>query len=142
MGTKYKYPRATETYNGKRYEATGKTQREAERRLAQKIAAAKSGYIGTDMKVATWVNQWLNDYIKPRVRKPGAPKMSGTMSENSYRTYDIVTRLHIIPAIGEMRLASVTDADLRGILNAQKGMSYAHAQKIRMVLKGMFTQAL
>ena len=137
----YKYPRATETYNGKRYEATGKTQREAERRLAQKIAAAKSGYVGTDMKVVTWVEEWLDNYIKPRVRKPGAPKLNGTMSENSYRTYDIVTRLHIIPAIGNMRLASVTDTDLRGILNAQKGMSYAHAQKIRMVLKGMFTQA-
>ena len=137
----YKYPRATETYNGKRYEATGKTKREAERRLSRKIEAAKSGYVGTDMKVSTWVNQWLNDYIKPRVRKPGALKLNGTMSENSYRTYDIVTRLHIIPAIGNMRLASVTDTDLRSILNAQKGMSYAHAQKIRMVLKAMFTQA-
>lgn len=137
----YKYPRATETYNGKRYEATGKTQREAERRLSRKIEAAKSGYIGTDMKVSTWVNEWLAEYIKPRVRKPGAPKLNGTMSENSYRTYDIVTRLHIIPAIGEMRLASVTDTDLRGILNSQKGMSYAHVQKIRMVLKAMFTQA-
>ena len=138
---KYNYPRATETYNGKRYEATGKTQREAERRLARKIDAAKSGYIGTDMKVSTWVDEWLKDYIKPRVRKPGAPKLPGTMSENSYRTYDIVTRLHIVPAIGEMRLASVTDTDLRGILNAQRGMSYAHAQKIRMILKMMFTQA-
>jgi site-specific recombinase XerD len=137
----YKYPRATETYNGKRYEATGKTQREAERRLAQKIAAAKSGYVGSDMKVSTWVNEWLTEYIKPRVRAPGALKLNGTMSENSYRTYDIVTRLHIIPYIGDMRLASVTDTDLRGILNAQKGMSYAHAQKIRMVLKAMFTQA-
>ena len=93
------------------------------------------------MKVSTWVEEWLDNYIKPRVRKPGAPKLNGTMSENSYRTYDIVTRLHIIPAIGEMRLASVTDTDLRGILNSQKGMSYAHVQKIRMVLKAMFTQA-
>ena len=141
MGKKYKYPRATETYNGKRYEATGKTQREAERRLADKIAKAKSGYVGTDMKVSTWVEEWLDNYIKPRVRKPGAPKLANTMSENSYRTYDIVTRLHIIPAIGNMRLASVTDTDLRGILNSQKGMSYAHVQKIRMVLKAMFTQA-
>ena len=40
-----------------------------------------------------------------------------------------------------MRLASVTDTDIRGILNAQKGMSYAHAQKIRMVLKALFSQA-
>ena len=137
----YKYPRATETYNGKRYEATGKTQREAERRLADKIAKAKSGFIGTDMKVSTWVEEWLDNYIRPRVRKPGAPKLANTMSENSYRTYDIVTRLHIIPAIGDMRLASVTDTDLRGILNSQKGMSYAHVQKIRMVLKAIFTQA-
>lgn len=137
----YKYPRATETYNGKRYEATGKTQREAERRLADKIAKAKSGYVGTDMKVSTWVEEWLDNYIKPRVRKPGAPKLANTMSENSYRTYDIVTRLHIIPAIGNMRLASVTDTDLRAILNAQRGMSYAHVQKLRMVLKAIFTQA-
>ena len=137
----YKYPRATETYNGKRYEATGKTQREAERRLADKIVKAKSGYVGTDMKVSTWVEEWLDNYIRPRVRKPGAPKLANTMSENSYRTYDIVTRLHIIPAIGNMRLASVTDTDLRAILNAQRGMSYAHVQKIRMVLKAIFTQA-
>ena len=139
----YNYFRATETYDGKRYEAKGKTQREADRKLAKKIEAARRGEVGvnSNTKVSAWADTWLKDYIQPRVREPGAPKQPNTMSPNSYRTYDYVVRLYIKPNIGNKRLAAVTEADLRAILNSQKGKSYGHVQKIKVVLKAMFDQA-
>jgi len=39
----YNYVRKTARYNGKKYEATGKTELEAMTKLAEKLAAAKRG---------------------------------------------------------------------------------------------------
>ena len=129
--------------NGRRYEAKGKTQREAERKLSAKLEAVRRGEVGISdaTKVSAWADEWLKTYVQPRVREPGAPKQPKTMSPNSYRTYDYVIRLYVKPTIGNMRMTAVTEADLRSILNSQKGKSYAHVQKIRVVLKAMFTQA-
>lgn len=139
----YSYFRATEVYDGKRYEAKGKTQREADKKLAKKIEAAQRGELGVNRntKVSAWIDTWLKDYIQPRVREPGANKMPNTMSPNSYRTYDYVTRLYIKPAIGNKRLVDVNEADLRAILNSQRGKSYGHVQKLKVVIKAMFDQA-
>ena len=140
---KYNYCRATETYNGKRYEARGKTQREAEKKLAKKLEAVRHGEVSVNgnTTVSAWADTWLKNYIQPRVREPGAIKMPNTMTPNSYRTYDYVTRLYIKPAIGGKRLSDVTEADLRSILNSQRGKSYGHVQKIKVVIKAMFDQA-
>lgn len=139
----YHYERVTETYNGKRYEGRGKTHREAERDLARKLEAAKRGEPGivSDITVSEWADEWMETYIQPRVREPGAKKQPKTMSPNSYRRYEWVTRMYIKPSIGTKRMVDVKEADLRRILNAQKGMSYGHANAIRSVIKPLFNQA-
>lgn len=50
------YVRKTARYNGKKYEATGKTELEAMTKLAEKIAAAKRGeeVVGGAMTVSAW----------------------------------------------------------------------------------------
>ena len=50
------YVRKTARYNGKKYEATGKTELEAMTKLAEKIAAAKRGeeVVGGSMTVSAW----------------------------------------------------------------------------------------
>ena len=50
------YIRKTARYNGKKYEATGKTELEAMTKLAEKLAAAKRGEeaIGGSMTVTAW----------------------------------------------------------------------------------------
>lgn len=140
---KYTYYRATETVNGKRYETKGKTQREAEKKLAKKLEAVRRGDVGisSNTKVSAWADEWLKTYIQPKVREPGAKKQPRTMSPKSYRTYEYVVRLYIKPAIGSKRIVDVTETDLRKILNAEKGKSYGHVHQIRMVIKAMFNQA-
>lgn len=133
----------TETYEGRRYEGRGKTKREAEKDLAKKLAAVRSGDIGINsgMKVSVWADEWLKIYIKSRVREPGTDKQPRTMSPKSYRVYETVVRLYIKPNIGNKRLRDVTESDLRSILNKEKGMSYGHVHQIRMVIRAMFNQA-
>lgn len=55
-----KYFRKTARYNGKKYEATGKTELEALQKLAEKLAAAKRGEdaVGGGMTVDAWYKEW------------------------------------------------------------------------------------
>lgn len=148
MGTinqkkKYEYVRKTEVYEGKQYEGWGKTDAEAYKKLAAKIEAAKRGELdsSSNITVETWCKFWLKTYKLPQVRKPGSEKRQGTMSAKSYRMYEEKISGYIIPAIGKRRMRDVNDYDLQAILNSQKGMSKTHVSKIRMVMKGLFSQA-
>lgn len=126
------YIRKTARYNGKKYEATGKTELEAMTRLAEKLAAAKRGeeIIGGSMTVNAWYAEWKRTYKEPK----GLTKKSLSMYDEKYNGY-------IKPAIGHMKLKDVKDVHLQHILNAQAGMSSSHVKKIRMVLKEMFKRA-
>lgn len=124
--------RKTARWNGKQYEATGRTELEALTRLADKLAAAKRGEeaINGSMTVNAWYKQWKATY---KDKKGLTPKSLG-MYDEKYNKY-------IKPAIGHMKLQSVTDVHLQKILNAQAGMSASHAKKVRMVLQEMFKRA-
>ena len=62
------YIRKTARYNGKKYEAIGKTEREAMMRLAEKLAAAKRGeeLFSGNMTVNAWYKQWKATYKDPK----------------------------------------------------------------------------
>ena len=63
------YIRKTARYNGKKYEATGKTELEAMTKLAEKeIAAAKRGeeVVGGSMTVSAWYIEWKKDLQGPK----------------------------------------------------------------------------
>ena len=139
----YEYKRATATYEGKRYSAKGKTQREADRKLERKIADAKRGLDpdGENVTVKTYAEFWLNTYKIPMVREPGAPKAKGTLSKKSCQMYYDKVNGYLVPAIGNMKLRDVRDYHLQNILNEQKGMSKSHLSKLRMVIKDVFSQA-
>lgn len=128
----YKYVKRAERYNGKKYEATGKTEKEALFKLAQKIEAAKRGEetVNENMTVNTWFKQWLETYKEP---KGLTPKSLGMYNEK-YNKY-------IKPKIGSMRIKDVRDTHLQRIMNEQAGMSESHAKKVRMVLQEMFKRA-
>lgn len=127
-----KYIRKTARFNGKKYEATGKTELEAMRKLAEKLAAAKRGEeaLGGGMTVDAWYKQWLATYKAP---KGLTPKSLG-MYDEKYRNY-------IKPRIGQMRLRDVRDVHLQRILNDQTGKSTSHITKLRMVMQEMFKRA-
>lgn len=127
-----KYFRKTARFNGKKYEATGKTELEAMTKLAEKLAAAKRGEetIGGSMTVDAWFREWLATYKEPK----GLTHKSLGMYTEKYNGY-------IKPRIGRMKLKEVKDTHLQKIMNEQGGMSSSHAQKVCQVLKGMFKRA-
>ena len=128
----YKYFRVTETYNGKRYEAYGKTEKEALKKLVAKIEKAKRGEIttGENMTVDSWFKEWKKTY-----------KDSKGLTEKSLATYTQKYENHVKPYIGNMRIKDVKEVHLQQILNRQAGMSESHVKKTCMVIKAIFKRA-
>lgn len=126
------YIRKTARYNGKKYEATGKTELEAMTKLAEKLAAAKRGeeLISGAMTVDAWYKQWKATYKDPK----GLTSKSLGMYDEKYNGY-------IKPIIGHMKLRDVKDIHLQRILNAEAGKSRSHVEKLRRVLREMFSRA-
>lgn len=126
------YIRKTARYNGKKYEATGKTELEAMTKLAEKLAAAKRGeeLISGAMTVNAWYVQWKATYKAPK----GLTSKSLGMYDEKYNGY-------IKPFIGHMKLRDVKDIHLQRILNAEAGKSRSHVEKVRRVLREMFSRA-
>lgn len=124
--------RKTARWNGKKYEATGRTELEALTRLADKIAAAKRGEeaLNGSMTVNAWYKEWKATYKDP---KGLTPKSLG-MYDEKYNGY-------IKPAVGHMKLQSVKDIHLQRILNGQAGMSRSHVEKLRRVMRELFRRA-
>lgn len=126
------YIRKTARYNGRQYEAYGKTELEAMTKLADKLAAARRGEeaIGGSMTVDAWFNQWLTTYKEPK----GLTQKSLGMYREKYTKY-------IKPRIGRLKLKDVKDIHLQRIMNEQSGMSNSHARKVRIVMQEMFKRA-
>ena len=129
---KYVYARKTQWFEGKKYEGWGKTEAEAIRKLADKIAAAKrgEGVTGGNMTADAYFELWLKTYKASKDLTPKSLSMYG----EKYRNY-------IQPVIGSLRLRDVKEIHLQSILNGQAGKSASHVKKIRMVLQAMFKRA-
>ena len=126
------YIRKTARWNGKRYEATGKTELEAMTKLAEKLSSAKRGeeIIGGSMTVTAWYQEWKATY-----------KEHKGLTEKSLKMYDEKFNGYIKPRIGSMKLRDVKDIHLQRILNGQAGKSASHVKKIRMVMQELFKRA-
>ena len=105
-----KYVRKTARFNGKKYEAIGKTELEAMTKLAEKLAAAKRGevVVGGSMTVDAWYKEWKALYKEPK----GLTPKSLVMHDEKYKGY-------IKPRVGNMKLRDVRDVHLQRILNDQ-----------------------
>lgn len=126
------YIRKTARYEGKKYEAYGKTEMEAMTKLAEKLAAAKRGEetISGNMTVNAWYVQWMELYKKPK-----------KLTEKSLKVYDEKYNNHIRPYIGTKKIKDVKEAHLQRIMNQQAGKSDSHAKKVRMVMQEIFRRA-
>lgn len=127
-----KYVRKTRRYDGKQYQAYGKTKMEAMTKLAEKIATVKRGEetVSGSMSVNAWFEMWLDTYKAPK-----------DLTDKSLGTYTEKYNYYIKPRIGTMRLKDVKDIHLQRIMNEQAGKSYSHCQKVRMVMQQMFKRA-
>lgn len=128
--------------DGKVYNVKGRTEKECYEKMAEKKEMLRRGEVKPKaLTVEVWAETWLDTYLKPKVRKPGAPKLKGTMTQKSFAMYGEKLRGYILPAIGKMKLADVRDTDLQRILNRQAETSFSHASKVRMIMRAMFKQA-
>jgi integrase len=137
------YYRVSLTYDGKQYRITGKSEKEALDKRAELKAALKRGEekIDGSMTVGAWSKEWLDAYVRPKIRKPGAPKSKESMTQKSYEMYEQKLNGYILPAIKNLKLRDVRDVHLKKILNAEAGRSKSNVSKIRIVIKAMFRQA-
>lgn len=129
---KYNYIRRSITWDGKRYEVYGKTEREAADKLAALKASLKRGErtVGANSTVDRWYQEWFELYKKP-----------ADLTPKSLGMYEEKYRLYIQPRIGKMKLKDVKDVHLQRILNEEAGKSRSHVNKIRLVMKEMFSRA-
>lgn len=127
----YTYVRKTFQFQGKRYYVAGIDEADAERKKQEKINKLESGTIDNKMTVRKWSEIWLETYVNPRGLTP-----------KSYRMYTSAMDNVILPAIGGKQLKYISDIDLQRILNTRAGKSKSDTNKIRIVIKSMFRQAL
>lgn len=127
------YYRESEFYDGKKYTASGKTQKAAIKSLSRKIADAKNGVgtINRNMTVGAWVEVWLETFVK-----------SSDLTPKSYKNVEGKVNRHIVGTIGTMKLRDVKEVHLQKILNDQSGMSMSHVTKLRDYMKQIFHRAL
>lgn len=77
-----------------------------------------------------WFQEWKRVY-----------KIPSDLTRKSLKLYDEKYHKYIGPAVGKMRLRDVRDIQLQSILNEQRGMSFSHVTKLRMVMQEIFHQA-
>lgn len=120
------------TYDGHRYHVTGKSESELYIAVGKLMQRLERGEIGLNKNttVKKWSEEWLETYKK------------GNMTPKSYDTYTQKLNGYILPVIGSMRLKDVKDVHLQRILNDQRGKSFSHLSKLRMVMAQMFGRAV
>lgn len=123
--------RKTFTFDGKRYNAYGNTEKEAILRMIEKKKALEEGKVTVSgsMTVSQWAEIALSTY-KPNVK----PDVMKNMKLRINR--------HILSAIGDRPLKSVKPLDCQVIMNAAAGMSFSHVQKLFQELHFIFSTAV
>lgn len=110
----------------RRRSVSGKTRAEVSRKLTEAMADRDGGlvYDAGKLTVGEYLNRWLLDSVK------------GTVKETTYANYAYITRKHISPALGRVKLASLTPAHVRSLYGekARSGLAAATVKKMHVVL--------
>lgn len=121
-------------YSGKRRRKVMKSRTQAGALEKLRAARADLGKFG-DLPTASptveeWMNQWLREVVLPNA-KP-----------RTYTEYESTTRVHIIPAIGKIRLVKLTPAHVRrAMFGALEAKQQATAAKVLRTLSTALTTA-
>lgn len=119
---------------GRRKYLYATTRREVADKLTAASAARDKGLPALDetVTVGAFLQRWLDDVVTPRAR----PR-----TLDSYRMH---VRLHLEPAIGKIRLARLTPADVQRMMNEKSatGLQPATVHRIRATLRSALNHAL
>ena len=118
----------------KRRSVSGKTRAEVSRKLTEAMADRDGGFLYDAGKLAIgeYLDRWFADSVK------------GTVKETTYANYAYVTREHISPALGRVKLKNLTPAHVRGFYGekARTNLSAATVKKMHVVLRKALSQAV
>lgn len=95
----------------------GRTRAEVQRKLDELRTRAATGLVTEphQLTVATYLTQWLRDSVALHTR------------EKTQRTYAVLVRRHILPAIGAVKLTGLRPAHLQALYAAMTATGYASA---------------
>ncbi len=124
--TDYKYKKSF-SFDGKRYYVYGNTLDEVYNKKAMRLSDLKQGKIlmSGSMSVSDWTKICLDTY-KPNVSESVKQDMSYRINK------------HILSAIGQTPLKSVTPLQCQQILSSQAGQSHSHIAKLYQELHFIF----
>lgn len=118
----------------KRSSVSGKTRAEVSRKLTEALADRDGGFIcdAGKLTVRQYLSRWLADSVK------------GAVKEATYANYSYLAHTHISPALGHVKLKSLTPPHVRSFygVKAQSGLSAATVKKMHVVLHKALSQAV
>jgi integrase len=95
------------TVDGRRKYLYARTRQEVAQKLAQALEARARGTLVTapQQPLGAYLDQWLRDSVKPRVRPW------------TYKGYEVLVRIHIVPALGKVPLQKLTPQHVQQLVN-------------------------
>ncbi len=118
----------------KRKTIYGKTRKEVAEKLAKATTDRDGGLVfdaGT-LTVGEYVDRWLSDSVRDTVR------------QRTYERYEQITRLHIKPTLGRIKLKTLTPANVRALYREKldAGLSARTVQYVHVTLHKALGQAV
>ena len=120
--------------DGKRRYVSGRTKEEARRALREARANTDQGLLfdADNLKVGEYLDRWLADSV------------SDTVKATTFERYEQITRLHLKPALGRVKLKALTPAHVRGLYREklEAGSSARTVRYIHTTLHKALKQAV
>jgi integrase len=120
--------------DGKRRYVSGKTKEVARNKLRQARGDAERGLVsdGGNVKLSEYLTRWLNESVR------------GSVKPITHQSYEMLVDKHMVPALGNVRLSTLTPAHLQGFYRSKldSGLSPRTVQYIHVVLHRALKQAL
>ncbi len=93
------------TPDGLRRHVSAKTKTEAKKALRQAMADADRGLVfdADNLTLGEYLDRWLSDSV------------ADTVKATTFERYEQITRLHLKPALGRVKLKGITPAHVRGL---------------------------
>jgi integrase len=111
----------------------GKKYKEVEKKLNEARGDAAKGlvYDVGDMTVGEYLERWLSNSVRDTVR------------QRTYERYESILRVHLVPAIGRVKLKSLTPAHVRGLYRGKldSGLAPGSVLHIHRALSKALKQA-
>lgn len=112
----------------------GKTRAAVAEKLAKAIAARGSGFVfdAGNLTIGEYLDRWLADSLR------------GTVRTSTCERHEVNVRVHINPALGNVRLKGLTPAHVRGLYREKldSGLAPATVRKIHSTLHKALSQAV